>query len=570
MPRLLALLAVALLAAPLFAGPTADVMRLVPPKTTVCFVVQDLRGTAARLSESPFATFFADSKLGKALLASEELKQLSTVEQFLSGYLGLSFTALRDDILGDAVAFAYQPPAGGDKEDADSGVLLGKAAKPETLAKLVAKLNAAQIQSKELKATAEKTHNKVGYVERQKADGKTEYYLLRDDGLFAYTVQEAVLKQVIDRLDGTDKTPCSLSGAIDKLGVTDAVAVLLFEPTAFAADLTAQEKQTDDPNQKAFLKQFARLWTATEAVGVSLTFRQEVTLAVTAVATPAKVPDELRGLFQTDDKASGLWSAIPADAVLAVGGRFEWDKVHTVFRSFLSDDGKAGVKQIFDDVLAPLVGKAALPKVLAGLGPDWAFWLSPPAKGDPCPLPTATLALRVRPAGGTDDTVGKAVVSTFDALLHIFRLGYNRTHADEYTLDDEKADGVTIRVLSNDKTLPAGVRLAYGLRGDFFVMGSNPKAVKRFIPPKSDAVVKDAPLVRLNAVQLAAYLNTHGSELSEVLAGWTGEKPDKAKGELADFAAVLELFDTLEVHHAADGKRMSLSVKAKTAKPLKK
>ena len=125
-------------------------------------------------------------------------------------------------------------------------------------------------------------------------------------------------------------------------------------------------------------------------------------------------------------------------------------------------------------------------------------------------------------------------------------------------------------MLTNDAALPAGVQPAYGLRGDFFVMGSSVEAVKRFTPPKSDAVVKDAPLLRLNAVQLAAYLNTHGSELGEVLAGWTGEKPEQAKGELADFAVVLELFDTLEVHHSADGKRMSLSVKAKTAKPLKK
>jgi hypothetical protein len=569
MPRLLALLAAALLAAPLFAGPTADVMRLVPPKTTVCFVVQDLRGTAARLGDSPFAAFFADSKLGEALLTSEELKQLSALEKLLSEHLGLSFAALRDDVLGDAVAFAYQPPADGNA-DADSGVVIGKAARPESLAKLVAKLNAAQVQSKELKATAEKSHNKIGYVERQKADGKTEYYLLREDGVFAYTGQEAVLKQVIDRLDGTDKTPCPLAGAIDKLGAADAVAVLLFDPAAFAADLTAQAKESADPNEKAFLTQFARLWTASEAVGVSLTLNQEATLAVTAVAAPDKVPEELRGLFKSDDKASALWSVIPADALLAVGGRFEWDKFHPAFRSFLSDEGKAGLRQLFDDVIGPLVGKKALPKVLAGLGPDWGLWLSAPAKGDAGPLPTATLAIRVRPAGGTDDTVGQAVVGAVDTLLHTFRVGYNRTHDDQYTLTDEKADGGTVKVLTNDTALPAGVRPAYGLRGDFFVMGSNPEAVRRFTPPKSDAAVKDAPLVRLNAVGLAKYLNAHGSELGEVLAGWTGETPDKAKSDLTDFAAVLELFDTLEVHHAADGKRMSLSVKAKPVKPLKK
>lgn len=569
MPRVFALIAVAFFAAPLFAGPTADVMRLVPPKTTVCFVVQDLRGTAARLSESPFAAHFAESKLGKSLLGSDELKQLATVETILKDILGLTFADLRDDILGDAVAFAYQPPTDG-KEGQDSGVLIGKAAKSDVLTKVVGKLNAAQLQSKELKATTDKKHNGTGYVERQKADGKTEYYLLRSDGVFAYTVQEAVLKQVIDRLDGTDKTPCTLAGAIDKLGVGAATAVLLFEPAAFVADLNAQAKATDDPNQKAFLKQFARLWGATEAVGVSLTLDKEATLSVSAVATPNKVPEELRSLFKPGDMPSAAWAAVPSDALLAVGGHFEWEKFHAAFQSFLSDDGKAGVKQIFDDVLAPLVGKATLPKVLAGLGPDWAFWLSPPAKGDVGALPVATFALRVRPAGGTDDKVGNAVIGAVDALIHTYRMGYNRTHDDEYTLSDEKADGVTIRMLSNDKALPAGVKPSYALKGDYFVLGSSVEAVKRFTPPKADAVVKDSPLVRLNAAGLAKYLTAHGGELAEAVAAMRGEKADKSKADLAEFAGVLELFDVIELHHTGDGTRVSISVKAKTAKPLRK
>jgi hypothetical protein len=565
MPRLLALLAVALLAAPLLAGPTADVMRLVPPKSTVCFVLQDLRGTAARLGESPFADRFAESKFGKGLLASDELKQLTAVEGILKDHLGLSFAGLRDDVFGDAVLFAYLPPADG-KEDHDSGVLIGKAAKPEVLAALVKKLNAVQVQSNELKGTAEKTHGGIGYVERQKADGKSEFYLLREDGVFAYTVQEAVLKQVIDRVSGADKTASPLAGAIDKLGVSTATAVLLFEPAAFAADLAAQEGKSGDANEKAFLKQFGRLWLAAEAVGVSLTFDTHATLAVTAVANPDKVPAELRGLFKPDNKPCGLWSVIPADALLAFGGRFEWDTFNTLLQSFLSDEGKAGVKQLFDDVIGPLVGKDTLPAVKAGLGPDWAVWLTPPAKGDTGPLPAATLAVRVKPAGGTDDTVGQAVIAAVDAVLHAVRMEHNRKHADQFTLTDDKG----LRTLKNDKALPAGVRPSYALSGDFFVLGSHPQAVKRFTPPKAEAAVTDAPLVRLNAVALATYLNAHGSELGEVLAGWTGGPADKAKSELTDFAAVLELFDTLELHHTGDGKRMSLAVRAKAVKPLKK
>lgn len=569
MPRAFALLLLPLLASPLFAGPTADVMRLVPPKTTVCFVLQDLRGNATRLGESPFAAKFAESKLGQGLLGSDEMKQLAEAEKVLLGSLGVTASDLLDQVFGDVLVYAYQPPADG-KEDHDGGVVLGKAAKPDALAKLAAKLNAAQVKSNELKGTADKKHNGVGYVERQKADGRTEYYLLREDGVFAYTVQEALLKQVIDRLSGADKTPSPLAGAIEKLGVTDAVVVLLFEPKAFAADLAADEKATADPNQKAFLKQFGKLWLAAEAVGVSLTLDTGATLAVTVVATPDQVPAELRGLFKPDDMPSPVWGGVPADALLVIGGKFEWQRFTALVGSFLADDGKAGLKAISDDLLGPVVGKDVLPKVKAGLGPDWAVWLTAPAKGDAGVLPTATFAMRVRPAGSDDDTVGQAVVGAFDAVLHLFRVDYNRTHADQFTLSEEKADGGGIRFLKNDTALPTGVRPAYGLRGDYFVLGSSVAAVKRFTPPKSDAAVEDAPLVRLNAGKLAEYLTAHGHKLSETLAGWTGTTADKAKTDLSDFAVVLELFDAIELHHTGDGRKMSLSIKAKTAKPLKK
>src|SRR5207244_6066174 len=99
-------------------------------------------------------------------------------------------------------------------------------------------------------------------------------------GVFAYTVQEAVLKQVIDRLAGKDKADSPLAGAIDKLAASDAVAVLLFEPTHFTADLVAAEKAAADPNQKAFLKQFARLWGAVDAVGGAVPLDKSATASV--------------------------------------------------------------------------------------------------------------------------------------------------------------------------------------------------------------------------------------------------------------------------------------------------
>ncbi|MCU0703010.1 MAG: hypothetical protein MUF18_03365 [Fimbriiglobus sp.] len=564
MPRF-ALLACLLFAPTLFAGPTADVMRLVPPKTSVCFVVQDLKGTTARVSESPFVQLFARSALGRSLTGSDEWKQLAAVETVLSDNLGVTFSDLRDQVFGDAVVYAYQMSA-------DAGVVIGKAPKPDVLKRLTAKLNAAQVASTELKGTADKTHTGVGYVERTKADGRTEYYLLRDDGVFAYAGDEGLLKQVIARIAGEDKSAAPLAGAVEKLGLTEAIAAVLIDPTAFAADLAAQEKQANDANQKAFLRQFGKLWSAADAVGVSLTLNENATLAVTLATDPIKVPEELRSLVNPDSQPSAIWGSVPSDALLTVGGRFEWEKFRTLLGSFLGDDGKAGLKSFPDDTLGPLVGKDVLPKVLAGLGSDWGLWVTAPAKGDASPLPVATLAVRVRPAGGTDDAIGQAVMGAVDGVMHAVRIEHNRKHPadDQFHLTEDRTDGGTMKVLRNDRSLPAGVRPTYGLRGDFFVLATTSEAMKRFAPPKADSPVKPAPLVRLNAGKLAEYLTVRGGDLAGVLTAWGGDKPDKVKSDLADFAAVLELFETLELHHTGDGKKMSLSVVAKPAKPLRK
>ena len=545
------------------AGPTDDVLRMVPASATVCVVAQDLRGTAERIAASPFAEFFAASKFGKSLLASDALAQLTAAEKTLSEHLGVSFADLRADVFGDAVAYAYLPAD-------DAGVFIGRAGKPATLATLVEKLNAAQTKSGELKAVTEKKYGGIAYSEREKSDGRKEYYLVRENGAFAYSTSEAAVKGVIDRLAATKKSePGPFEGMIDKLGAKDATAVLLFEPKAMAADLLAAERAATDPNQKAFLKQFGKVWGSVDAAAVSLSFDKDATLAVTFAVQPDKLPPELAPLFKPHAKGGSLWSVIPDDALVVFAGRFEWDKFTSLVGSFLSDDANAGLKKLADEVIAPVVGKGTLPKLKKNLGPDWGLWLTAPPKDGKGVLPTLTVVLRVRPAGGKDG-VGEAVAGGVEYAVQFFRVAYNRTHDDQFTVHDEKtADGV-VKYLKNDAALPPEVRPAWGVRGDFFVFGSSVEAVTGFTPPKSDAAVKDAPLVRVNAGKVAAYLNGRAGELADALAAWTGETPDKLKADLQDFASFLELFDTLELHHTGDGKTMSVSVRMKTAKPLRK
>jgi hypothetical protein len=528
-------------------------------------VVQDFRGTSTRLLDSPFAEWLPKSSFGKALRAGGELDKVRAAAKAIATQLDMTAEEVRDDVFGDAVAFAYLPPRNGVEE---SAVFLLLPRKPDTLAKLIRNVNDAQTKRGELRSVREVTHRGRVYFERDKGNEK-EYYRTCDDGVFAFSGQEAAIKAVIDHEEAKPTGPPKFVTLLDRLGARSAAAVLLFDPRAMDAEFAANAKDSKDPNEKAFLAQFGKLWAATEAAGVTLTLDTHAELAVNVAFDPTRVPAELKPLLATPGGSTALWSVIPADALVAVAGRFDVDRLSSVVQSFLSEDGKNGLKATSDGI-APVIGKDTLPKVAKGVGPDWGLWLTAPGNGEKPPMPVATFALRVRPAGSTDDTVGDAIVSGLDFAAQLLRVEYNKNHDDQFTLATEKHDGGSVKVLTNAAALPPGVRPAYGLRGDFLVIASNPEAVKRFTPPAKDAMGSAAPLMRVSAVKLREYLATHRTRLSELVGKWTGEKPADIEKGFADFATVLELFDTMELTHTGDGKTTKLALQVKTAKPLRK
>lgn len=570
MPRFVAA-AAALLAAAFAAtaaSPVDDTLALVPPNTAVCFVVQDLRGQAERLHTSPFAEWFPKSAFGKSVLGTAEVQKVRAGMKTIAAQLGITLEELRDDVFGDAVVFAYQPPRG---EKPDSGVILAKARKPDTLAKFVRNLNDEQKKAGELKEVREKSHRGLAYFEREETKGKKEYYRTRPDGVLVFSGQESAVQAVIEVEVAAKPTALPRFAALrDRLGVQAAVAQLIFDPRALDGELAAKTTAAANPQEKAFLTQFGKVWTAADAVGLSLSVDRGAELAVTLAVDADKLPKDLLALFAPAAGSTALWSVIPRDALLAAAGRFSLPKSIDLIAAFLGEEGRTGVQQTLSGGVAPVVGKDVLPKLITGLGPDWGLWVTAPAKATAPPLPTAVFALRVRATGSADDSLGESIVSGLDTVMHLLRLEYNKAHDDQFTLAEAKSDAGRVKYLKNDTALPAGVQPAYGLRGDFLVIASHPDAVAGFTPPNATSKVDSAPLVRVSCKAAAAYLRDRGKELSGLIAGWTKTEPAAVEKELTEWLAVLELFDTLEIRHTGDGKRTTLSIHSEMAKPLRK
>src|SRR5262249_2344535 len=173
--RFVLALAVALaFAAPLFSAAPArdDALRLAPPDAAFVVVVQNARDHLRNVAESPFAQWFPTSALGKQFLAGGELKQFRQVGEPLVTELGTSPEELLNDVLGEAVVFAYTPPAAGRAAE-EQAVILIRPRKPETLTRLLDRVNALQTKSGELNAVVKRTHGGQPFFERQKAGGSS-------------------------------------------------------------------------------------------------------------------------------------------------------------------------------------------------------------------------------------------------------------------------------------------------------------------------------------------------------------------------------------------------------------
>src|SRR5262249_27747245 len=187
-----------------------------------CLVVTDLRGQSEKLQQTPWLKALLASPLGKMLAESPELKHLDRIDAFLRLQLNASWRQLRDDLLGDAVVFAYRPGLPQQRER-EQGLALVRARDDALLARVIERINDDQKKSGELKSLEARVHKGVRYFRRAEARGDRFYWV--SGPLFAYTGEETLLRRVIDLHRGPPAPP-ALAERLRDLGADRALAVL--------------------------------------------------------------------------------------------------------------------------------------------------------------------------------------------------------------------------------------------------------------------------------------------------------------------------------------------------------
>ncbi|MHB1423690.1 MAG: hypothetical protein ACYC3I_10955 [Gemmataceae bacterium] len=565
------------------AAPRDELLRLVPDSVGFCLVVQDLRGHAAALLTSPFLEKLSQSPVAVKIRNSPDLKKLDRLESHMKEKLGLDWTRLRDDILGDALVMAYRPGPPG-KPELEEGVFLLRARNEKVLAEIVERINKVQKEEGELKDLDELRHNGSVYYRRVEIDkhterDKTTYYYVHGP-ILALSTRESMLRQVIDcdRTASSDAVPESAQ-RLRELDAERALLAVWINPRAFDAELNAKIADTPAKHCET-VKHFALYWKALDSVVLSLSLAErDVSLSLGVQARVKEMPPAVRRLFRDGATASDLWRRFPESALFAAGGRFDGATVLEVFGGFLTAEDRQALHSLLNRQFGALLGEEDFARdVLPALGPDWGLCLTAPATRDKNWMPQLFFALRID-AGRTKKRLERKLLDALDFAARLVVFGYNSQHADApITLKSAEVDGQEVRYLACPPLHPpqnggGDLQPAYGLLHGYLIVSSSLDGLTRFArtkPAAASAAGAPIPLLRISFKSWREYLNQRRESIVQFLADHHKLRRDEVGQQLDGWLTYLQFVDRLELSQRSAPCQVHFTLSVQTAQALKK
>lgn len=550
------------------ASPREELLRLVPQDVGFCLLVEDLRGHAGPFLRSPFFAQLQASPLGAWIGPNApEMQKLADADRFLQQQLETSLVQLRDDILGDAFAFAYRPgPAG--QPELEQGVILIHAGNEKLLARILGRLDEVQKQSGEVKEVETLSHRDVRY--RRRVESKGTRYELQRGSLLALTSQEAMLHRVIDLDLTAPKSDSPVARQFRELGSDARLARLWLNPRTFEPEL--RKKAAAALGSEALvLKTLLTYWQALDSVGLSLGVQREAELALTVRARTAELPAAARRFLSEAARPSELWTRFPEDAVLTVAGRLDVGALIGMVGEFLDEDARKALRSVLDHALGAALTEEVGRDVLPNLGPDVGVCVVAPPARDPNWFPHVVGTLRVRPGDGAIPA-DLALSGALNAFAMLAVLDHNRKSPDRVRLRATALDGVEVKYLQGE-SFPPGFQPTFAMKDGHLVLGSSPEAIRRFQAAGSTALpalpTGETPLLKLSLRELSKYLNERRDAIVAHVAAKNKVSKEEAAQQIDRALALFALVDWVTVTQRSESGQATLTLRVRTAQPLR-
>lgn len=546
------------------AAPREELLRFVPPDVGFCVVLQDLRGHSARFLDSDFVRHFLRSPLGEALGKDAEVQKLAQLEKIIEKRLGVDSARLRDEVLGDAVVFAYRPGPPG-KPEQEQGMILLRARDAKLLASLVERVDQLQMQPGDQGQAEARMHNGRKYHRR----GETYYHL--NGSVLILSIHEGMLRQALDQdrtLGASEEPP--VARQLRLLGADRQLASLWINPPIFTPEIEGKAARAAGA-EASVLKHFLAYWKALEGIALTADMGREFEFSLAVRARTEQLPKAAQRLLEQSSRPADLWNRFPDNPLLAVAGRVDAAALLEVFQGFLSDESRRALCDFLDRNLGAALGKDRIKEVLPHLGPDWGLCVVAPPSGDKGWFPHVIVAVQVRP-GDKGAAVDQGLLATVHSYALLAVVTHNRVHKSQLVLRSERQAGVEVRYLSGGETFPPGLQPAFALKDGYLLLGSSPAAIRSVgaAAPGLAGTPREVPLLRVSAREWRRFLTERREPLAAAAAEKNGISREEAARALDSMLPFIQLFDRLELSQKATAGQVTWTLRLQPIQPLRK
>jgi hypothetical protein len=540
------------------ASPRDELLRYVPADVHFCIAVQDLRGHAVRLADSPFIEQLRDSALGVSLRNAREWAKLMGIEAKIRSQLGVDWARLHEDILGDAVVYAYR----GNKRDREQGLILVRARSAEALADFVERLNKAQKDMGDLKELQEREYKGIPYVRRVETKG-ANYYALRG-AVLVFSSDESIVQQALDQAAATEGEP-PLAARFRDGEADKALLALYVNPRALDAEIDS------GAGTREGVKTFAACWKALDSIVWSLHLDRDLRVMLALRGRPAAMPEPVRRFLTEAARGSDLWRLFPDNAFFAMVLRIPAAEFFEAVAAFVPRQNQQAVREELERSIGALLEKDFFKDVLPAIGPDAGMCILPPATREKTWFPHALVVVRVTP-GPPGTAVDQALLGLISSGAVWAVIAYNREHPDRtVSIRTAMIDKQEVKYLVGAKAFPPGVQPALALRDGYLVFASSLEALRRFRPSERSADSEGGVLLwRVSFTSCRSYLLERRKDLCAAVAEKDGISVAEAGKRLDDLASGLRFLDRAELRLQTAPGQAQFTFRLQPAYPLKK
>ncbi len=547
------------------ATPEAQLLRVTPKDSTFCLVVRDLRGFAADVWNGPFAEAFRKSNLGKTIAKTPEFEKVEKFVQQVPTAMQVEWSQIRDRAFGDAIVLAYQngPPG---KPDEERGLVLTWVRDPKLAARLIDRLNAVQKESGELRELQPVAYRNGTYFHRIKSNGAHEYYVLKGS-IFAFSSQQSAIRNVVDLGLESPSADRELPPLAKELARVNGAgfATLWINPRSFDAELENRVKSAHG-QQATFLATFGQCWKAIDGIGLNCRIGKSLELDLTLATRKDGLPRPLLKLGSAFDQPSIFWSAVPGDALFAIGGRLDFAALVETISTFLSQQSREESLRSIERGLVPVFGKKMMQMLPAYLGPDFGLCITPP-RSEKAVVPEILAAIRIQPSEG--NRIEQSIKDALDVGATLLRLNLNAENDEPVRLETKKQGDVEVRYLTHEKIFPPGVRPSFAMKNGHLMFATDPDRILN--ADLSPARTSGGPnrLLIVSFRQIRKYLKSRRDGIADAVASNQSTSRNDALAQIDKFLMAIELFDRAELLNTSmKPGEMRLTLKVQMIEPF--